>query len=34
MSKEQKELLDEAHRSLSAAKLLLDGGYTGYAASH
>ncbi|MEQ8225686.1 MAG: HEPN domain-containing protein [Candidatus Eremiobacterota bacterium] len=33
MSKEQIELLNEARKSLSAAKLLLDGGYTGYAAS-
>ncbi|MEQ8171267.1 MAG: HEPN domain-containing protein [Candidatus Eremiobacterota bacterium] len=33
MSKDQIELLNEARKSLSAAKLLLDGGYTGYAAS-
>ena len=33
MSKDQIELLNEARKSLSAAKLLLNGGYTGYAAS-
>lgn len=33
MTEDQRELLEEARGSLSAAKLLLDGGYPGYAAS-
>lgn len=33
MTEDQKELLEEARESISAAKLLLMGGYSGYAAS-
>lgn len=33
MTEEQRELLEEAKDSIAAAKLLLDGGYPGYAAS-
>jgi uncharacterized protein (UPF0332 family) len=33
MTEDQRELLEEARDSLSAAKLLLTGGYPGYAAS-
>lgn len=33
MTEDQRELLEEVRDSLSAAKLLLDGGYPGYAAS-
>jgi len=33
MTEEQRELLEEARDSIAAAKLLLDGGFLGYAAS-
>lgn len=33
MTEDQQELLEEARDSLSAARLLLNGGYSGYAAS-
>jgi uncharacterized protein (UPF0332 family) len=33
MTEDQRELLEEARESISAAKLLLTGGYPGYAAS-
>jgi uncharacterized protein (UPF0332 family) len=33
MTEDQRELLEEARDSIAAAKLLLDGGFPGYAAS-